>query len=108
MYPFKNNSIFIDYGNIIFKNTFDSSNRMKFVQVAGNQIGKTDIVTYNFQEIHRNIFMLWWDEPHTGDYVTQIQNLNNMTVYTNIYNFTNRNVPPLIHLSGNIKQSSFF
>ena len=94
-YPAIGNKVEVNFGEISFVLDFIDNKRMSFK----GQGGATDSVEYNATEIAKNIFMVYWHEPHVGDNVVHIQDYNQGIVYTNI---ASRN-GEFLHLKGTLK-----
>ncbi|RYC38738.1 MBL fold hydrolase [Pectobacterium zantedeschiae] len=88
----------IHFGDTVFELTFKDNHTMSFIGTSGAFKGVTDTVEYLPIEVSKNVFMVYWNEPHTGSNVVHVQDWNTGTVYTNIaakdYSFT--------HLKGTI------
>lgn len=83
MYPLIGKKVVIDYENAKFTLNFASSSVMMFEGNMGDVPAK-DVVEYKSILVEKGVYMLYWFEPISKMLVTQVQNLNNFRVYTNI------------------------
>ena len=94
-YPAIGNKVEVNFGEISFILNFVDNKQMSFE----GQGGVTDSVEYTATEIAKNIFMVYWHEPHVGDNVVHVQDYNQGIVYTNIASRTGE----FVHLKGTLK-----
>lgn len=83
-YPPIGNKAEVRFGDTVFELTFKDNHTMSFIGTAGQFKGVTDTVEYTPVEVSKNVFMVYWNEPHTGSNVVHLQNWDTGTVYTNI------------------------
>ncbi|WP_461094699.1 MBL fold metallo-hydrolase [Spirosoma gilvum] len=94
-YPAIGNKVEVNFGEISFVLNFVDNKQMSFE----GQGGATDSVDYTATEIAKNIFMVYWHEPHVGDNVVHVQDYNQSIVYTNIASRSGE----FFHLKGTLK-----
>ncbi|MDN3694731.1 MBL fold metallo-hydrolase [Chryseobacterium tructae] len=83
-YPVIGKKVEVDFGAVKFLLDFKDNKTMTFTGTAGSSINSTDTVEYTAVEVAKNIFMVYWHEPHLGFNVTHIQDYNKNIVYSNI------------------------
>ncbi len=83
-YPPIGKKIVVDFKGLKFRLDFKDNKTMSFVGLDGSAKGVTDTVEYTAVEVAKNVFMVYWHEPHIGANVTHIQDYNKNIVYTNI------------------------
>lgn len=83
-YPAIGKKVEVDFGAVKFLLDFKDNKTMTFTGIAGSSKGSTDTVEYTAVEVAKNIFMVYWHEPHLGFNVTHIQDYNKNIVYSNI------------------------
>lgn len=98
MYPLVGKNIYIDYEVAKFNLSFINTNILKFEGNWGDS-QVTDIVEYTTVLVAKNIYMVYWYERNTQHLVTQVQNLSNLRVYTNIVSLK---TAEFFHLKGKI------
>ncbi|MBO1811251.1 hypothetical protein J4G53_23660 [Serratia ureilytica] len=74
----------VNFDGTVFDLHFRDNRTMSFEGMAGALKGVKDTVEYTAVEVSRNVFMVYWHEPHTGSNVVHVQDWNTGTVYTNI------------------------
>jgi hypothetical protein len=74
----------VDFGAVKFVLDFKDNTTMTFTGTAGSSKNSTDTVSYTAVEVAKNVFMVYWHEPHLGFNVTHIQDYNKNIVYSNI------------------------
>lgn len=89
----------VNFEGTVFELHFRDNRTMSFEGTAGAFKGVKDTVEYTAVEVSRNVFMVYWHEPHTGSNVVHIQDWNTGTVYTNISAKDNS----FTHLRGTIR-----
>jgi hypothetical protein len=83
-YPAIGRKVEVDFGTVKFVLDFKDNKTMTFTGTAGSSKNSTDTVEYTAVEVARNVFMVYWHEPHLGFNVTHIQDYNKNIVYSNI------------------------
>ncbi|MCQ9636789.1 MBL fold metallo-hydrolase [Chryseobacterium sp. WG23] len=83
-YPAIGNKVEVDFGTTKFILDFKDNKTMSFVGTAGPSKDAKDTVQYTAVEVAKNIFMVYWHEPHLGFNVTHIQDYNKGIIYSNI------------------------
>ncbi|WP_313093564.1 MBL fold metallo-hydrolase [Chryseobacterium flavum] len=83
-YPAIGHKVEVDFGAIKFLLDFKDNRAMTFTGMSGTSKNSTDTVEYTAVEVAKNVFMVYWHEPHLGFNVTHIQNYNKNIVYSNI------------------------
>jgi glyoxylase-like metal-dependent hydrolase (beta-lactamase superfamily II) len=83
-YPAIGNKVEVDFGGVKFLLDFKDHKTMTFTGTDGSSKNSTDTVEYTAVEVAKNIFMVYWHEPHLGFNVTHIQDYNKNIVYSNI------------------------
>ncbi|MBV8326323.1 MBL fold metallo-hydrolase [Chryseobacterium sp.] len=83
-YPAIGRKVEVDFGTVKFILDFKDNKTMTFTGTAGSSKNSTDTVEYTAVEVAKNIFMVYWHEPHLGFNVTHIQDYNKNMVYSNI------------------------
>lgn len=83
-YPAIGQKVEVDFGAVKFLLDFKDNKTMTFTGTAGSSKGSTDTVEYTAVEVAKNVFMVYWHEPHLGFNVTHIQDYNKNIVYSNI------------------------
>lgn len=83
-YPPIGKTVEINFGDTAFELDFKDNKTMSFIGTSGQFNGVKDTVEYTATEVSRNVFMVYWHEPHTGSNVVHVQNWNTGGVYTNI------------------------
>ena len=83
-YPAIGRKVEVDFGGLKFILDFKDNKTMTFKGTAGSSKDSTDTVEYTAVEVARNVFMVYWHEPHLGFNVTHIQDYNKNIVYSNI------------------------
>ncbi|MDQ7098781.1 MULTISPECIES: MBL fold metallo-hydrolase [unclassified Serratia (in: enterobacteria)] len=89
----------VNFGGTVFELHFSDNKTMSFEGMSGTFKGVKDTVKYTAIEVSKNIYMVYWHEPHTGSNVVHVQDWNTGTVYTNIAAKDNS----FTHLTGTIK-----
>ncbi|MDC8106767.1 MBL fold metallo-hydrolase [Chryseobacterium sp. B21-037] len=82
-YPAIGRKIEVDFGKGKFVLDYKDNKTMSFSGTEAFK-GISDTVEYTATEIAKNIFMVYWHEPKTGENVTHIQDYNKNIIYTNI------------------------
>ncbi|KFF29681.1 metallo-beta-lactamase [Chryseobacterium piperi] len=82
-YPAIGRKVDVDFGKGKFVLDYKDNQTMSFTG-TGSFKGISDTVQYTATEIAKNIFMVYWHEPKTGENVTHIQDYNKNIIYTNI------------------------
>lgn len=82
-YPAIGRKVEVDFGKGKFVLDYKDNQTMSFTG-TGTFKGISDTVQYTTTEIAKNIFMVYWHEPKTGENVTHIQDYNKNIIYTNI------------------------
>ncbi|RXM37590.1 MBL fold hydrolase [Chryseobacterium sp. CH21] len=98
-YPAIGHKVEVDFGTVKFLLDFKDNKTMTFTGTAGSSKNSTDTVEYTAVEVAKNVFMVYWNEPHLGFNVTHIQDYNKNIIYSNI-------VDPdgtFTHLKGTLK-----
>ncbi|MGN7866643.1 MoaF-related domain-containing protein [Chryseobacterium sp. 22458] len=83
-YPAIGRQVEVDFGTVKFVLDFKDHKTMTFTGTAGSSKNSTDTVEYTVTEVARNVFMVYWHEPHLKFNVTHIQDYNKNIVYSNI------------------------
>ncbi|NIF07167.1 MBL fold metallo-hydrolase [Chryseobacterium sp. Tr-659] len=83
-YPAIGHQIEVDFGAVKFLLDFKDNRTMTFTGTAGSSKNSTDTVEYTAVEVAKNVFMVYWHEPHLDFNVTHIQDYNKNIVYSNI------------------------
>ncbi|WP_431611949.1 MoaF-related domain-containing protein [Chryseobacterium sp. 'Rf worker isolate 10'] len=83
-YPAIGRKVEVDFGAVKFILDFKDNKTMTFTGTAGSSKNSTDTVEYTAVEVAKNVFMVYWHEPHLGFNVTHIQDYNKNIVYSNI------------------------
>ena len=83
-YPAIGKKVEVDFGVVKFVLDFKDNTTMTFTGTAGSSKNSTDTVSYTAVEVAKNVFMVYWHEPHLGFNVTHIQDYNKNRVYSNI------------------------
>lgn len=83
-YPAIGNKVEVDFGTTKFILDFKDNKTMSFLGTAGPSKDTTDTVQYTAVEVAKNVFMVYWHEPHLGFNVTHIQDYNKNIIYSNI------------------------
>lgn len=83
-YPAIGRKVEVDFGAVKFVLDFKDNTTMTFTGTAGSSKNSTDTVAYTAVEVAKNVFMVYWHEPHLGFNVTHIQDYNKNIVYSNI------------------------
>ncbi|MDR6488559.1 glyoxylase-like metal-dependent hydrolase (beta-lactamase superfamily II) [Chryseobacterium vietnamense] len=83
-YPAIGRKVEVDFGTIKFLLDFKDNKTMTFIGTAGSSKNSTDTVEYTAVEVAKNVFMVYWHEPHLGFNVTHIQDYNKNIIYSNI------------------------
>ncbi len=83
-YPVIGRRVEVDFGGVKFLLDFKDHKTMTFTGTDGSSKNSTDTVEYTAVEVAKNIFMVYWHEPHLGFNVTHIQDYNKNIVYSNI------------------------
>ncbi|REC48503.1 MBL fold metallo-hydrolase [Chryseobacterium pennipullorum] len=83
-YPAIGRKVEVDFGTVKFLLDFKDNKTMTFTGTAGSSKSSTDTVNYTAVEVAKNVFMVYWHEPHLGFNVTHIQDYNKNIVYSNI------------------------
>lgn len=83
-YPVIGRKVEADFGAVKFLLDFKDNKIMTFTGTEGSSKGSTDTVEYKAVEVAKNVFMVYWHEPHLGFNVTHIQDYNKNIVYSNI------------------------
>ncbi|MCW1963964.1 MBL fold metallo-hydrolase [Chryseobacterium viscerum] len=83
-YPAIGHKVEVDFGAIKFLLDFKDNKTMTFVGTEGDVKGATDTVEYTAVEVAKNVFMVYWHEPHLGFNVVNIQDYNKNIIYSNI------------------------
>ncbi|KAB1229703.1 MBL fold metallo-hydrolase [Chryseobacterium viscerum] len=83
-YPAIGHQVEVDFGDVKFILDFKDNKTMTFKGTAGNSKNSTDTVEYTAVEVAKNVFMVYWHEPHLGSNVTHIQDYNKNIIYSNI------------------------
>ncbi|WP_345990574.1 MBL fold metallo-hydrolase [Chryseobacterium sp. Chry.R1] len=82
-YPAIGRKVEVDFGKGKFVLDYKDNKTMSFSGTEAFK-GISDTVEYTATEIAKNIFMVYWHEPKTGENVTHIQDYNKNIIYTNI------------------------
>ncbi|MFP7657673.1 MoaF-related domain-containing protein [Chryseobacterium proteolyticum] len=82
-YPAIGRKVEVDFGKGNFVLNYKDNKTMSFSGTEAFK-GISDTVEYTATEIAKNIFMVYWHEPKTGENVTHIQDYNKNIIYTNI------------------------
>lgn len=98
-YPPVGKTAEVNFDGTVFDLHFRDNRTMSFEGTAGAFKGVKDTVEYTAVEVGRNIFMVYWHEPHTGSNVVHVQDWDTGTVYTNIAAKDNS----FTHLKGTIR-----
>lgn len=99
LYPPIGRTAQVDFDGTVFDLQFKDNQTMSFEGKAGTFKGVKDTVEYTAVEVRKNVFMVYWHEPHTGSNVVHVQDWNTGTVYSNIAAKDNS----FTHLKGTIK-----
>ncbi|SEH40519.1 MBL fold metallo-hydrolase [Chryseobacterium culicis] len=83
-YPAIGRKVEVDFGSVTFILDFKDNKTMTFTGTAGSSKNSTDTVEYTAVEVAKNVFMVYWHEPHLGYNVTHIQDYNKNVIYSNI------------------------
>lgn len=83
-YPAISRKVEVDFGAVKFVLDFKDNTTMTFTGTAGSSKNSTDTVAYTAVEVAKNVFMVYWHEPHLGFNVTHIQDYNKNMVHSNI------------------------
>ncbi|WP_227413314.1 MoaF-related domain-containing protein [Chryseobacterium culicis] len=83
-YPAIGRKVEVDFGEVKFLLDFKDNKTMTFTGTAGSSKNSTDTVEYTAVEVAKNVFMVYWHEPHLGYNVTHIQDYNKNVIYSNI------------------------
>ncbi|MGH1519950.1 MoaF-related domain-containing protein [Chryseobacterium sp. JK1] len=83
-YPAIGRKVEVEFGSVKFILDFKDNKTMTFIGAAGSSKNTTDTVEYTAVEVAKNVFMVYWHEPHLGFNVSQIQDYNKNIVYSNI------------------------
>lgn len=83
-YPAIGKKVEVDFGTVKFILDFKDHKTMTFTGTAGSSKNSTDTVEYTAAEVAKNVFMVYWHEPHLKFNVTHIQDYNKNIVYSNI------------------------
>ena len=83
-YPAIGRKVEVEFGAVKFILDFKDNKTMTFIGTAGSSKNTTDTVEYTAVEVAKNVFMVYWHEPHLGFNVSQIQDYNKNIVYSNI------------------------
>ncbi|MFZ4931165.1 MoaF-related domain-containing protein [Chryseobacterium sp. Mn2064] len=83
-YPAIGRKVEVEFGSVKFILDFKDNKTMTFIGTAGSSKNTTDTVEYTAVEVAKNVFMVYWHEPHLGFNVSQIQDYNKNIVYSNI------------------------
>ncbi|PKF73620.1 MBL fold metallo-hydrolase [Chryseobacterium sp. PMSZPI] len=75
-YPAIGRKVEVDFGAVKFRLDFKDNKTMTFIGTAGSSKNSTDTVEYTAVEVAKNVFMVYWHEPHLGFNVTHIQDYN--------------------------------
>ncbi len=94
-YPAIGNKVEVNFGTLSFVLDIIDNKHLSFI----GQDGAADSVEYTATEIAKNVFMVYWHEPHFGDNVVHIQDYNQGVVYTNISHPNGE----FLHLKGTLK-----
>ncbi|WP_228409730.1 MBL fold metallo-hydrolase [Chryseobacterium sp. T16E-39] len=83
-YPAIGQKVEVDFGNGKFVLDYKNNTTMSFTGTEGTLKGISDTVQYTVTEVAKNVFMVYWHEPKTGENVTHVQDYNKNIIYTNI------------------------
>ncbi|WP_278378123.1 MBL fold metallo-hydrolase [Chryseobacterium arthrosphaerae] len=83
-YPAIGKKVEVEFGTVKFILDFKDHKTMTFTGTAGSSKNSTDTVEYTATEVAKNVFMVYWHEPHLKFNVTHIQDYNTNIVYSNI------------------------
>jgi phosphoribosyl 1,2-cyclic phosphodiesterase len=83
-YPAIGRKVEVDFGKGKFVLDYKDNKTMSFTGTEGALKGLTDTVQYTLTEVAKNVFMVYWHEPKTGENVTHVQDYNKHIIYTNI------------------------
>lgn len=98
-YPAIGKKVEVDFGTVKFILDFKDHKTMTFTGTAGSSKNSTDTVEYTATEVAKNVFMVYWHEPHLKFNVTHIQDYNKNIVYSNIAGPDGT----FVHLKGTMK-----
>lgn len=98
-YPPVGKTAEVNFDGTVFDLHFRDNRTMSFEGTAGAFKGEKDTVEYSAVDVGRNVFMVYWHEPHTGSNVVHVQEWNTGTVYTNIAAMDNS----FTHLKGTMR-----
>ena len=80
--PIVGHTFEVNFGDIIFHNTFDSDTRLTYQPVKGG-LGRTQTVTYHSVEIQPNAYFQFWQEADKTT-VSRYVDFAKQVVYGNI------------------------
>ncbi len=80
--PLVGHTFEINFGEIIFQNTFESETQLTYKPVKGG-LGHTQTVTYQSVEIHPNAYFQYWQEEDKTT-VSRYIDFEKQVVYGNI------------------------
>ncbi|WP_234047696.1 MBL fold metallo-hydrolase [Chryseobacterium paridis] len=83
-YPAIGRKVEVDFGTGKFVLDYKDNKTMSFMGTEGTLKGISDTVQYTATEVAKNVFMVYWHEPKTGENVTHVQDYNKNIIYTNI------------------------
>lgn len=83
-YPAIGHKVEVDFGTVKFILDFKDNKTMTFTGTEGSSKNSTGTVEYTAVEVAKNVFMVYWHEPHLGLNVTHIQDYNKNIMYSNI------------------------
>jgi hypothetical protein len=70
-----------DYGNLAIEVRYVSAGRLQWEQLKGAEAGLKGEERYDFAEIRRGVYFLWWQEKD-GSVVTQVVDFEKRLVHT--------------------------
>ena len=85
MYPYINKKLYFAYEDSKFVLWFVNGSILKIEGSLGDT-EVSEIVEYVAILVEKNVYQVYWFEPKSKHLVVQVQNFNNMRVYSNVVN----------------------
>jgi glyoxylase-like metal-dependent hydrolase (beta-lactamase superfamily II) len=101
-FPARGKIVDITFGTMSFRLTFDKDGHtMSFVSTSGADQGTGETVQYTATRLRPRLYLVYWDEPISGDRVVHVEDYLHHIVYSTIISKTGE----VAHLTGKMRIS---